>query len=404
MSVLLLQGPLGPFFDHLAAALIQQGQTVYKINFNGGDEHFYSQENVVSFTGSKEQWPEFLLNFIHQSSISSVLVYGDCRHYHDAAKQLCSLESIQYFAFEEGYLRPNYITFEKGGVNGHSPITHAAVQSYQPVHEVENEKKMPANFSTRAWYAIFYYVLALVKRSKYPKYTHHRSYNSVYEALCWCRGFYRKGFYRFIQDDAKQICKQGAFFLVPLQVHNDAQIEFHSQYESMQDFIVDVLTSFAKSGSNKKLVFKHHPMDRGYVQYAGFIKKQAVLLGIEEQVRYIHDQHLPTLLKSCEGVVTINSTTALQAFYHGAPVLVMGYAFFDMPGLTHQDSLLSFWQKPVSPDLKFPDRFRAYILDHGQINGSFYTEPDLTISNLIAYLFKVGALEPALISNEAVLC
>ncbi len=400
MAVLLLQGPLGPFFKHLASALIQQGQTVYKINFNGGDEHFYSQENVVSFTGSVDQWPEFLLSFIHQHSISSVLVYGDCRYYHHAAKQLCSLEGIQYFAFEEGYLRPNYITFEKGGVNGHSPITHSAVQAYQPVHEVADEKRMPANFSTRAMYAIFYYISSLFKCFKYRKYTHHRSFSIVYESFCWCRGFYRKGLYRLIQNDAKQVCMQGEFFLVPLQVHNDAQIEFHSQYDSMQDFIVDVLTSFSQSGSNKKLVFKHHPMDRGHVQYAKFIKKQAEHFGVKSQVSYIHDQHLPSLLKSCEGVVTINSTTALQAFYHGAPVLVMGYAFFEMPGLTHQGSLLSFWENPVSPDPEFPDRFRAYILDHGQINGSFYTEHDLTISNLVTYLFKVGALQPALVSNS----
>jgi len=384
-------------------ALSEQGQEVFKIHFNGGDEFFYSQKNVVNFTGSKELWPVFLLDFMLDNSINCVFAYGDCRNFHHTAKQLCSIESVQYYAFEEGYLRPNYITFEKGGVNGHSPITHAAVQSYQPVHEVADEKKMPANFFARATYAIAYYVSAVFKRPKYPEYTHHRSFNPVYEALCWCRSFYRKGLYRLIQSDAKQICEQGDFFLVPLQVHNDAQIEFHSQYDSMQDFIADVLNSFSKSGSNKKLVFKHHPMDRGHVHYARFIKKQAVSLGIKNQVSYIHEQHLPTLLKSCEGVVTINSTTAFQAFYHGAPVLVTGDAFFDMPGLTHQGDLLSFWKDPIQPSREFSDRLRAYLLDHGQINGSFYTEPDLTISKLVTYLFKVGVLEPVSTSHDPLL-
>mgnify|MGYP000358162849 CR=1 FL=1 len=399
LAVLLLQGPLGPFFSNLASALSRQGEAVYKINFNGGDEFFYSHENTVSYSGTVNQWPDFLLDFVFKNSIDTILAYGDCRQYHHIAKQLCALENIRYFAFEEGYLRPNYITFEMGGVNGHSPITHAAIESYKPVHEVSDEKRMPANFFSRAMYAVSYYILAFFKRPKYPHYQHHRSFNPVYEGLCWCRGFYRKYLYRLIQKNAGQVCKQGEFFLVPLQVHNDAQIEFHSQYDSMQDFILDVLTSFAQSGSSKKLVFKHHPMDRGHVNYAGFIKKQAGRLGINHQVSYIHDQHLPTLLKSCEGVVTINSTTALQAFYHGAPVLVMGYAFFDMPGLTHQESLLSFWQVPISPDLEFPDRFRAYILDHGQINGSFYTESDLTTSNLVTYLFKLGALQSSSISS-----
>ena len=390
LAVLLLQGPLGPFFNHLARALTEQGQAVYKVNFNGGDEYFYSQENAVNFSDATDQWPDFFLKFVRQKGISSVLVYGDCRHYHDAAKQLCSIEKIKYFAFEEGYLRPNYITFERGGVNGHSPITHAEVRSYQPVHEVADENRMPANLLRRAVYAAAYYILAFFKRVKYPEYIHHRSFSPVYEGLCWGRSFYRKSLYRLTQKSAKQVCGLGEFFLVPLQVHNDAQIEFHSQYGSMQDFIVDVLASFASSGSGKQLVFKHHPMDRGHVHYAEFIKKQAGLLGIANQVSYMHDQHLPTLLKSCEGVVTINSTTALQAFYHGAPVLVMGYAFFDMPGLTHQGSVLSFWKNPESPDAEFSDRFRAYILHHGQINGSFYVESSFTTSNLIPYLFKVG--------------
>ncbi len=400
MAILLLQGPLGPFFNHLSVALTKQGQKVFKINFNGGDALFYSQKNATSFTGSPQEWSEYLKAFIDLNSINCIFTYGDCRHYHHVAKRACQHKKIQYFAFEEGYLRPNYITFEAGGVNGHSPTTHTAIDAYKPIHEVIDEKKIASNFFRRMSYAAIYYNVSLFKRSKFSKYKHHRSFSPAYEACCWWRGFFRKGLYRLLQSSAKKICAQGEFFLVPLQVHNDAQIEFHSQYESMQDFIVDVLTSFSNSGSNKKLIFKHHPMDRGHVNYKKIIKHHATRLNIESQVSYIHDQHLPTLLKSCEGVVTINSTTALQAFYHSAPVLVVGYAFFDMPGLTFQGGLSSFWQNPVQPDIEFTDRFRAYILDHGQINGSFYTASELTLVNLMGYLERLGVLVPEGFSGQ----
>ncbi len=394
MAVLLLQGPLGPFFNNLSVALAKRGQEVFKIHFNGGDEFFYSQKNATSFTGSSGDWADYLKAFIETHAITCIFTYGDCRHYHHVAKRACQYKNIKYFAFEEGYLRPNYITFEAGGVNAHSPITHAAIQAYNPIHEVVDEKKIESNFFRRMAYAAMYYNVSFFKKLKFQKYKHHRSFSPAYEAFCWWRGFFRKGVYNVLQGSAKKICDRGEFFLVPLQVHNDAQIEFHSQYESMQDFIVDVLTSFSKSGCNKKLVFKHHPMDRGHVNYAKLIQQQATRLNIGNQVSYIHDQHLPTLLKACVGVVTINSTTALQAFYHKAPVLVVGYAFFDMQGLTYQGGLLSFWRSPDQPDLEFTDRFRAYILDHGQINGSFYTAGELTFANLIVYMQKLGILAP----------
>ncbi len=395
MAVLLLQGPLGSFFNDLSIALSEQGQEVFKINFNGGDEFFYTQKNATSFTGAPDEWSNYLDAFIDLHAITSIFTYGDCRHYHHVAKRACQYKNIKYFAFEEGYLRPNYITFEAGGVNGHSPINHAAIEAYKPIHKDANEKPIESNFFRRMVYAAIYYNVSLFKRLKFSKYTHHRSFSPAYEACCWWRGFFRKGLYRLLQSSAEKICSQGKFFLVPLQVHNDAQIEFHSQYETMQDFILDVLTSFAKSGSNKKLIFKHHPMDRGHVNYAQIIHQQATRLNIKSQVSYIHDQHLPTLLKSCEGVITINSTTALQAFYHRAPVLVVGYAFFDMLGLTYQGGLLSFWKNPTQPDLEFTDRFRAYILDHGQINGSFYNASELTLCNLMAYIKKLGLLSPS---------
>ena len=393
MSVLLLHGPLGPFFDHLACGFRQAGLSVHKIHFNGGDESYYYQNNALAFSGSPEQWPAFLSQFMRDHNIKLVMAYGDCRFYHHEAKRLCINNGVQYIALEEGYLRPNYITLEVNGVNGHSPIKHNGVEAYQPMHTIHDEVVMPGNFLKRTRYAIKYYVTNILKKQKFAHYMHHRAYNAFAEAGFWIRAYVRKQFYKISEPSASRLTRKSDFFLVPLQVHNDAQIEFHSQYESIEHFIQEVMLSFALNKCTQRLVIKHHPMDRGHVNYKQYINKLAKELGISQQVDYIHDQHLPTLLKACKGIVTINSTTALQAFYHEAPVKVMGNAFFNMPGLTDQKTLAEFWVNPEKPDMEFADRFRGYLLDHGQINGSFYCQFRFTCDNIIQYMQSHGMLD-----------
>ena len=392
MSVLLLQGPLGPFFDHLAQAFSTAGQVVHKIHFNGGDESYFFQRNAVSFREGPEQWPNFLANFIREHDVKLVMAYGDCRFYHHEAKRICLNNDVQYIALEEGYLRPNYITLEVGGVNGHSPIRYAGVEAYQPMHIIHDEVVIPHNFFKRIVYAAKYYNLGWLKRFRFPDYLHHRSFSPIYEAACWWRAYGRKQLYKILEPNTHQITGRGEFFLVPLQVHDDAQIEFHSEYDNIEAFIKEVMVSFAHSKSSSQLVFKHHPMDRGHVNYRQVIKELACELNLVKQVSYIHDQHLPTLLKKSQGVVTINSTTALQAFYHEAPVKVMGSSFFNMPGLADQKSLSQFWIEPKKPDVEFSDRFRAYLLDHGQINGSFYCQFQFTCNNIVKYMQQHGML------------
>jgi len=388
VAVLLLQGPLGSFFENFASRLEESGQTIFKINFNGGDCLFSSSSNSYNYLSSLDDWPGFLESFIACHGISQVFVYGDCRAYHQIAKVVCLKTGTRYHAFEEGYLRPNYITLEEGGVNGHSPIQRRMIELYEPAHNPLNEAEVDGNFSTRAIVGALYYISGLLLALRFKDYHHHRSFNLFSEGFCWLRAGFRKQLYRASElTKFKQIEKQ-PFFLIPLQVHNDAQIEHHSKFESIEAFITEVLASYKESSIDAALVIKHHPMDRGHSHYGKFIHAEAVRFGLVGKVYYVHDLHLPSLLKACEGVVTINSTTALQAFYHGASVKVLGNAFFDMRGLTDTQALNGFWQAPEPLDTVFADRFKSYLLDHGQINGSFYGNQKLTLDNLMAHLIE----------------
>jgi len=125
-SILFLQGPVGPFFSRIAKDFTQRGFTVHKINFNGGDKLFFRGENVVDYEGTPDQWSDYLKTFVEKNGISRIYVFGDCRFYHRIAKHIASSASIGFYVFEEGYVRPNYITLESGGVNGYSQLMNGA--------------------------------------------------------------------------------------------------------------------------------------------------------------------------------------------------------------------------------------------------------------------------------------
>jgi capsular polysaccharide export protein len=146
--------------------------------------------------------------------------------------------------------------------------------------------------------------------------------------------------------------------------------------------IATVLDSFAREApGDAHLVFKHHPMDRGHRHYGRQIHETAVAAGVSERVHYVHDLHLPTLLRDARGVVLVNSTTGLSALFHGAPVKTLGRCLYDFAGLTHQGDLASFWGSPTRPDKDLYARFRNYLIGMTQVNGSFYSGQEVTLGN-----------------------
>ena len=161
--------------------------------------------------------------------------------------------------------------------------------------------------------------------------------------------------------------------MVALQVHNDSQIRVHSDYNDVEEFILEVLSSFAShSPTDKHLVFKHHPMDRGYRHYGYLLRKNALTLGIADRVHYVCDVHLPTLLKHSIALVTINSTTGLLSLFHDRPVKALGRAIYNLPKLTYQGSLHQFWHNPGRVNRLAYRRFRYALVHYSQLNGSYY--------------------------------
>lgn len=372
-NILLLQGKMGTFFCRFATFLMEQGKYVHKINFNAGDAFFYCHKHAVdNYRGRLEDFDKFLAQIVKQHHIEAIVCFNDCRPYHLIAKTLCQTHQLAFFVFEEGYLRPDYITLEEHGINGYSRLDPMLI------NQLQNANDQPKYTANRFWRmcvaTMVYYLMVFLWQWRYPHYEHYRGLTIGQEIMAWLIYPLRK-LYWYYPDLAlqKKLVDEGSFYLVSLQVHNDSQITHHSDYADVKDFITEVLSSFAKHApQGTKLVFKHHPLDRGHRNYRGFIKQLSQTLGVAGRTFYGCDMHLPSLIKASIGMITVNSTTGLQSIYHQKPTKVMGRALYDIKGLTDQQSLDKFWANPTPPNRGFYLKFREYLIEQTQLNGSFY--------------------------------
>ena len=379
-NILLLQGPIGPFFWWLAQGLKQRGANVYKINFNGGDTLFYPFGGIP-FRGSLAVWPSFIESIIQDKHIDEIVLFGDCRAYHIEAIGVACQMGIAVRVFEEGYLRPAWITLEKGGVNGNStlPSDPSFYRKHTSISPPEPVEKFPHSFGRMVFFTILYALFGWLSKWKYSKYRHHRGNKVWREAWRWIRSAWRRYRYAFA---SKKITRLAAgpldkkYFLYPLQVHNDAQLRYHCPYSDKLKIFDEVIGSFAHyAPENLSLIIKHHPMDRAYRDYTSCVREFAQKYGVEDRVIYCWDAHLPTLLRHACGVVTVNSTVGLQALFHNIPVKALGKAIYNMEGLTDLGFLKNFWTNPLCPDPDLYQKFRSYLLNTNQFNGSFSYPP-----------------------------
>lgn len=375
--VLLLQGPVGPFFHRLSQDLKSVGARVVKINLNGGDWLFYRQ-GAIAFKGDINEWPAFLDNILQSYRINTVMLFGDCREYHKIAHKIAKERRIEVGVFEEGYIRPDYVTLERDGVNGNSalpsdPAYYLNKVSTNPVRT----DPVGNTFPYAAVWACLYYIAAHLLRPAFCNYQHHRPL-TIRETGPWLRALWRKVVYRLkergVQDRLTGPLSK-KYFIVPLQVHNDAQIHVHSEFTSVEAFIRHIVSSFAQHApADTTLVVKHHPMGRGYSDYEELLQQLGDEFGLGARLLYIHDLHLPSLLDHARGAIAVNSTVGLSALFHKCPLKVCGTSIYGIKGLVYQGTLDSFWQEAekTKVDSELFKRFRSYVIERTQLNGSFY--------------------------------
>lgn len=370
--VLLLMGPIGLFFARFCNYLRGCGIPVTKVSFPL-HEFGFPRDVRVPFRGPMEEWRPFLRQLLAERGIRHIFMYGDFIIPHRIAIEEAQRAGIEAWVFELGYIRPNYVSLERDRVNARSNLNQP-VEFYRalpPVNRLPGGTLDPGWRWRKLWKAPTFIQHAF---TDYPIIEgEHKLQPSPRFLWCQLRGSWRFWLYRLQERGIKQrLLEHLSFFLVVLQVSSDSQIQMGSPYRGMHDFIEDVIRSFAAHAhASDHLAFKHHPRDRGYNHYGRLIHLLAERYGVAGRVHYFHDGALSRYLRTCRGVVTVNSTVGLQALYHAVPTKVMGSTFYNLPGLTDQKPLDQFWQEPQTSDRPLFYRFYAHLVTSTQVNGNF---------------------------------
>lgn len=373
-TVLLLQGPVGTFFHRLAIKMKKNKTKVFKLNFNGGDFLFYPSGKRCKC--DEKDLENFYENFFKEKKIDAIVMYNDCRLIHAKAIKVAKELGIGIWIFEEGYLRPYCITFEKDGVNANSSLPRDK-NFYLSCNILTKEsiKEIPGGFKFMAFSTFLYWLFSFLLAPFFNNKLHHRTLYP-FEFLFWFRSLYRKYLYKFTEKKLNQkiYSLEKKYFLAILQVYNDTQIKHHYK-KSIEEFIEELILSFANHARAKSyLIFKHHPMDRGYRNYSKLINGLSQKYHVEGRIFYVHDTYLPTLLKNALGCITINSTVGLSAILEGCPTKVCGNAFYNFEGLAYPKKLQFFWREAhaYKPNPNLVLNFKNYLLNTNQFNGNFY--------------------------------
>lgn len=385
-AFLFLQGMATRFFERLGRALSERGHTVHRVNFNGGDRAFWRLPGAVDFCGRAEEWPDFLDRLIIDEAISDIILFGDCRPLHRAAIRVAESRMLRIHVVEEGYLRPDWITFEENGVNGHSSLPRDPGWYRERARSLpawRDPPSVPGSFRRRAVEDVVYTMASMAGMWRFPHYATHRPYHQLVEYAGWLRRLALK--HRAESRAAVAIENLPAgpdpLFLFPLQLDCDYQVRVHSPFRAMHLAIEHVLGSFARHARRRaRLVVKLHPLDSGLVDWAAITGYLAVEFGIADRVVILDGGDLGKVLARQPAVVTVNSTVGALALACGLPVVALGKAVYDVAGLTFQGELDDFWGGPTPPDATLFDAFRRVLAARCLIPGSFFNEAGLTLA------------------------
>jgi len=377
-----LQGPPGPLFRRLGAAVAEAGFPVYRINLSGGDQYDWP-DGAINFRGRFSEWPVFFDKFLREHAITDLVLFGDCRPYHVSAHGMAVLRDVRTHVLEEGYLRPDWMTFEQEGVNARSSLSRDknwVRQEAMRLPPVAVYAPITASFRRRARDSYRHYHHVFDGRLRFPHYRSHRSGSIVMEGFGWLWRLARRTSREAAAERTLVGLETKPLFLLPLQLSGDYQIRAHSPFPDMQSAASYVIESFAAhAASELHLLLKAHPLDSSFYNWKRFVRHHARRLGLEGRLHFIDGGDLEDMVETARGLVCVNSTSATLALAADTPVCTIGDAIYDMPGLTHQQHLDSFWNNPTVPEAGLYRAFRRILVDRCLVRGGLASESAVTI-------------------------
>ncbi|WP_363323859.1 capsule biosynthesis protein CapA [uncultured Paracoccus sp.] len=357
------------------------GACVWRVGFNAGDEFFWSDKaRFIRHAGPVEDWPAHLERIIAERHVTDIVLYGDVRPVHAAARRAAWRHGLTLHVFEEGYLRPYWLTYERGGSNGHSPLMRISIPEMRgALKDVDDEMLRPpaswGDMRQHKFYGALYHFMVLMANRRFPGYRSHRSIGVMQEFRLQLRRLLLSPVHAVQRWWAERQIRRGGFpyALVLMQLEHDSSFQAHSPFERMHEFTDLCLDEFARHApKHHHIVFKAHPLEDGRAGNRRNITEKAAELGISERVHYVRGGKLAMLLAQARSAITVNSTAAQQALWRGLPVKALGTAVFGKPELVSDQDMADFLKNPQAPNPRDYRNYRSYLLHTSQVPGGFY--------------------------------
>lgn len=382
---LFLQGLATPYFNALGRHLRTHGAETLRVNFCPGDE-LYWRGPSVKFRGNRNELGSFFESLFEKHGFTDVALFGDTRAVHQPALKIAEARNARVHVFEEGYLRPYWVTIERSGVNARSQLPRdpdwyrEAKRALDAAPDVVEERTRP---SVRAIQDMAFHLANTAAPLLYPRYRTHRPRHPAREYAGWCTRLPQLPVRRRSEEQELKEILTGSepVFFFPLQLTGDSQITRHSPFSGIAEAMETVIKSFAlHAPSDAKLIIKNHPLDTGLDRHGKTVGRLTRECCVHDRVRFFETGHLPTIADRANGTVVVNSTVGLAALGHHCPVKTLSAPIYCMPGLTFQGSLDEFWRDPTPPDEKLYRAFREVLLATTQVNGNFFTQRGIALA------------------------
>jgi capsular polysaccharide export protein len=377
---LFLQGPHGPFFAALAVSLEATGAQVWRVGFNRGDEMFWRGPRFLPFHGAPENWSGTLDDMIAEHAITDLVCYGSSRPIHKVARARADAAGLTMHVFEEGYLRPYWITYERGGANADSAaagLTLAEMAAALTTDRVPLAEPVDGWGDMRAhmFWGAAYHAFLLAGSGRYPRFRPHRTPGVWREFRLHAHRLVDTPLRAARRWSATLRTKFGGFpyHLVLLQLAHDANFRDHGPFRDQASFLDVVLAGFATGAPpHHHLVLKAHPLEDGREPLRPLIRRLTAKHGLQGRVHFITGGKLARLLDTARSAVTVNSTAAEQALWRGLPLKAFGEAVFNRPEFVSPQPIADFFRTPQMPDRNAYLIYRSFLLATSQIPGGFY--------------------------------
>lgn len=379
---LFLQGPHGPFFQGLGRMLRHAGADVWRVGFNRGDEAFWAdRQSYIPFLDQHHTWPDRFAELIAEHDITDIVLYGDTRPVHAQAVEVARKFKLTIHVFEEGYLRPYWVTYERNGSNGHSRLIEMSVADMQNALAASDLDipEAPAHWGDmrhHIFYGALYHWHVMARGGRYKNFRPHRALSVRKEFRLYLKRLLLMPLHAAERISATTRIRRGGYpyHLALLQLEHDSSFQKHSSFTSMTDFLDLVIRGFAEGAPpHHHLVFKAHPLENGQLPLRAEIRRLARQHGVGDRTHYVPGGKLAQLLDHASSAVTINSTAAQQALWRGLPLKIFGDAVYAKPELVSTQSLAEFFAQPTRPDNKAYRDYRRYLLETSQVTGGFYS-------------------------------